>query len=315
MRLQTVFVLILPFILVLWATPARCSADFDFSAYPASTRTCLEDAADDSTCTADSADEDTNMCLCSNTGNFVLSAAACIGDQGADVLAQVYELMQDDCSDAKTPLTVSEAEWFMAANGTTVTVTSTITTTSAGILTTYTTTSTSSHIASEATATSSSTSSAGGSSSSQGPGQGMTASAEIGAITSSVAGALAIACMVCMFFMFKKRRTDKREMRAALEAGRRIGGGGDRRSNDKPLLSLGAMTPGSRSPLGASWRGRRPWDTVAVANITGSGNYGVMVPFTSVCIGTHEYDGNIRQHNKHSWANIDAFTNIVTPAH
>lgn len=224
----------------------RCSLDVDFSAYPAQTRTCLRDAADDSGCSGDTVAE-INKCLCSNTGNFVIASAACIGKLGT-VVGEVYSLMEQSCSDTKTPLSISQAA-FLAASNETTTVTSTITTTSAGFLTTYTTTSTSTNAGATAATSTSGPSDADddGDSDDDDESGGITASAKIGAITSSVAGALVIACVVCLIIMIKKRRRDKIELQKAREATARDGDAG---RGDKPLLDSGSMTPGVGSPAG-----------------------------------------------------------------
>lgn len=223
-------------------TPIRCTIDLDFSAYPVSTQTCLKDAAGISGCTGDTVTE-INQCLCGNTGNFVLNAATCIGNQGDQVLTQVWDLLQESCSNTKTPLEVSEAQFFKT--GTQITVISTVTTTgSAGILTTFTTTSASTHSSVATMATSTSTSTA---SSATYDSDDIVASAKIGAIAASVASTLFIICVVCLIILLKKRKKDKALLRLAQEAARY----GDRdRGPDKPLLNPGDVTPGLMGPGG-----------------------------------------------------------------
>lgn len=226
-------------------TPVRCTVDLDFSAYPTSAQTCLEDAAGISGCSGDTISE-INKCLCGNTGNFVLNAATCIGSQGDQVLESVWSLLQDSCSNTKTPLDVSEAQFL--ASGTETKVTSTITTTrSAGVLTTFTTTSTSTHSSGATTATSTSTSTASSTASNNAD---VVASAKIGAITASVAGTLFIVCVVCLIVLLKKHKQDKELLRRAQEAAAY----GDRNKGpDKPLLNPGDVTPGFPGPGGAQY--------------------------------------------------------------
>lgn len=214
-------------------TPIRCTIDLDFSAYPTSTQTCLEDAAGVSGCDGDTVTE-TNQCLCANTGNFVLNTAVCIGSQGSDVLEKVWVLLQESCSNTKTPLDVSEAKFL--ASGTQTVVTSTVTTTSLGVLTTFTTTSTSTHMGTASTATSTSTATSATTGTEE-----VVTSARIGTIAASVVGTLFIVCVVCLIILLRKRKRDKELLRRAQEAAR---GGGP----DKPLLHPGDTTPGFMSP-------------------------------------------------------------------
>lgn len=232
---------------LLWAAarPARCSAsDADFSAYPATTISCLSRAADQSGCDGDTVTE-TNSCLCSNDGNFVTLAAQCIGDQGEQALVQVYDTMQDSCTETKTPLSVSEADFLAAANMAVsiTTVTSTVTTTSEGVATTFTTTSTST---SPVTATANSISSGDDDDDDDDDSDGqITVSAKAGAISASVAGCLMIACMVCLVVLLKKRKKDKALLQQVRDEARGHGGGGKGKGGgDKPLLDPGSTTPG-----------------------------------------------------------------------
>lgn len=233
-----------------WAKPTRSSSSADFSSYPATTRTCLSKAFDQSDCAGDTVTE-TNSCLCSNDDNFVTNTAICIGDQGNDVVVQVYDIMQDSCSDTKTPLSISEAEFLTAANSTIsfIAITSTVTTTSAGMATTFTTTTTSTSTAIAATPTSSSSSSSDDDDDDDDEddddGQ-ITVSAKVGAISASVAGVLMVACVTCLVILLKKRKKDKALLQQVRDEarGHRSGGSHSSGGGDKPLLDPGAMTPG-----------------------------------------------------------------------
>lgn len=219
-------------------TPVR-SLELDFSAYPASTQTCLEDAAGVSGCVGETVAEE-NQCLCGNEGNFVINTAMCIATQGSTVLTEVWDLLQDSCSETKTPLEVSEADFFEAGS-TETTVISTITTTIAGTLTTYTTTSTRTNSAAAATTTTTAPSS----SDTDDSASDVLASARVGAIAASVTGTLGIVCFVALIILLKKHQKDKQLLRQAQEAAR----AGDRyRGPDKPLLNAGSTTPGFTSP-------------------------------------------------------------------
>lgn len=231
----------------LFTTPTRGSVSVDFSAYPASSRQCLGDAYTDAACSADTVAE-INNCLCSNTGNFVLQAAACLGPQGDTILTEVYAILETSCTNTKTALGISQALWFSASNSTTSTETSTITTTSAGVLTTITATSTLYHISASPTATSSTDSSDSDDDDDEDDDDDITLSAKVGAISAGVAGILMCACIVALVVLIRKRKKDQILLQEAREAARN---GYRDRGYDKPLLDTGAMTPGFRSPDGA----------------------------------------------------------------
>lgn len=260
-------------------TPIRCTIDLDFSAYPTSTQTCLEDAAGISGCAGDTVAE-MNQCLCGNTGNFVLNTATCIGAQGTDILEKVWELLQESCSNTKTPLGVSEAKFL--DSGTKTVVTSTITTTSAGVLTTFTTTSTSTHISSSTTATATSTASSATTNTDE-----VVTSARVGAITASVAGTLFIVCVVCLIILLRKRKRDKELLRRAQAAVR------DRGGPDKPLLNPGDITPGFLSPANSGY------DRTLAANVAPP---------------TPSYAGPISPHAWRSWPQAPSPGTTTTPS-
>ncbi|OIW28216.1 hypothetical protein CONLIGDRAFT_368937 [Coniochaeta ligniaria NRRL 30616] len=83
----------------------------DFSLYPESAQQCLYTAATLSGCSGDTAMA-MNSCLCSNGGNFVTKTATCLESLDAVELGTVYDTMNDHCTDTKTPLTVSRAQFL-----------------------------------------------------------------------------------------------------------------------------------------------------------------------------------------------------------
>ncbi|CAK7268331.1 hypothetical protein SEPCBS119000_003007 [Sporothrix epigloea] len=89
----------------------------NFDAYPTGTRNCLNASAIASGCDGDSVSS-MNSCLCSNTGNFVIASAECIGQSDYGDLEAAYATMASACSYSNTPLTVSQMDFLSAGNGT-----------------------------------------------------------------------------------------------------------------------------------------------------------------------------------------------------
>ncbi|KAK1572811.1 uncharacterized protein LY79DRAFT_41601 [Colletotrichum navitas] len=83
----------------------------DFSAYPVKARSCLDAAAAASGCTGNTVTE-MNTCLCGNGGDFVLTTARCVEKQARDQLAAVYSMLLTSCTDSRTPLGVSQAQFL-----------------------------------------------------------------------------------------------------------------------------------------------------------------------------------------------------------
>ncbi|KAG7287600.1 hypothetical protein NEMBOFW57_007112 [Staphylotrichum longicolle] len=111
--------------LVLVSAAAAQAADtVDFSFYPAGARDCLYKASDSSKCKSDTVPA-TNSCLCRNGGNFITTAAACIGKASQGDLKTVYRTMRDACDTSNTPITVTEDDFMEAANGGTTSTSST----------------------------------------------------------------------------------------------------------------------------------------------------------------------------------------------
>ncbi|KZL66974.1 hypothetical protein CT0861_09608 [Colletotrichum tofieldiae] len=99
--------------LVILSLAAHSRAAFvnDFSAYPKNARSCMDTAAAASGCTGNTVTE-MNTCLCGNGGNFVLATAKCVEKQAKDELDDVYEMLLTSCTDSKTPLGISQAQFL-----------------------------------------------------------------------------------------------------------------------------------------------------------------------------------------------------------
>ncbi|OBR14921.1 hypothetical protein CH63R_00101 [Colletotrichum higginsianum IMI 349063] len=83
----------------------------DFSAYPVNARSCMNTAAAASGCAGNTVTE-MNTCLCGNGGNFVMATAKCVEKEAKDELDDVYEMLLTSCTDSKTPLAVSQAQFL-----------------------------------------------------------------------------------------------------------------------------------------------------------------------------------------------------------
>lgn len=253
MRLDTLPSTIILYVLLL-TSPTRASVDVDFSAYPASAQSCLTQAVKTSGCSSESTVSEMNDCLCGNSGDFVLDSARCLGSlENADTMSKVYDTMQESCSQTKTPLSVSEAQWL--AEGTKEeAVTSTITTTIGTMVLTFSTTitptptSSSTYTTSTARASSDDDGDDDDHGSSDADDEELSLSAKIGVITSSIAGAMTLACIACMIIFFTKRKKDKLLLAEARAAAARAQ---DKdKDQNRGLLSPGAVTPGLPSPAG-----------------------------------------------------------------
>lgn len=221
-----------------------CAIEVDFSAYPSSSRDCLENEATASGCLGETVTE-INLCLCGNVGNFVLNTAYCVGQIGGkDIVTDVYQVMETSCSETKTPMDISQAEFYAASNNTS-----------------------SSSDSSDDDSSSSSTSDNDNDNDSTDDGEEVLFSAKIGLIMAIIVAVLMVVCIICLIVLIKKRRRDKALLLKAQEDARQhaaaaaaasaaavAAGGGDGRSRDrydKPLLEAGAMTPGFQSPAGS----------------------------------------------------------------
>ncbi|EFQ36060.1 hypothetical protein CGRA01v4_06033 [Colletotrichum graminicola] len=83
----------------------------DFSAYPVKARPCLDAAAAASGCTGNTVTE-MNTCLCGNGGDFVLTTARCIEKQAKEQIGTVYSTLLTSCTDSRTPLGISQAQFL-----------------------------------------------------------------------------------------------------------------------------------------------------------------------------------------------------------
>jgi LPXTG-motif cell wall-anchored protein len=102
---------------------AQAEGSVDFKFYPKDAQDCLYKAAKSSKCESGGVPA-TNACLCRNGGDFITTAAACVGRSSRSNLEEVYRVMKGACSDSKTPISVTEDEWNEAAKGETSTTTS-----------------------------------------------------------------------------------------------------------------------------------------------------------------------------------------------
>lgn len=202
--------------------------DVDFSAYPSASRSCLKDEADASGCMGETVSE-MNLCLCGNSGNFVLDTASCVGALGKDVVTDVYQVMETSCSETKTPLDISEVEFFAASN-----------------------TTTEEPAASTSDASSSDDDNDDDDDDDDDSDDNVLFTAKIGLVMAIIVAVLMVVCIICLIVLIKKRRRDKALLREAQEVAARAVNGerGSRDRYDKPLLEPGAMTPGFQSPAG-----------------------------------------------------------------
>lgn len=251
MRLDTLPSTIILYVLLL-TSPTRASVDVDFSAYPASAQSCLTQAVKTSGCSSESTVSEMNDCLCGNSGGFVLDSARCLGSLGdAETMSKVYDTMQQSCSQTKTPLSVSEAQWLAEGkigDAVTSTVTTTIGTMVLTFSTTITPTPTTTSTYATATARASSDEDDDDHGSTDDDDEELSLSAKIGVITSSIAGAMTLACIACMIIFFTKRKKDKQLLAEARAAAARAQ---DKdKDQNRSLLSPGAVTPGLPSPAG-----------------------------------------------------------------
>lgn len=192
--------------------PTSCSVDVDFSAYPDPTQPCLSQAASASGCSDDSDTVyDENDCLCSNTGNFILATATCLGEHTDELYAsQVYNLMDENCLETETPLSVSRHEFLDAVLGTTETGPVDDSGNSSSIAG-----------GSSSSTTTSISSSAMGTVVAQGQGNGLPGDSVKGmmaAIVLSFVVLLAVTGVICLLYFLCKRRKMRREAAAASRA-------------------------------------------------------------------------------------------------
>ncbi|KAH6856287.1 hypothetical protein B0I37DRAFT_72760 [Chaetomium sp. MPI-CAGE-AT-0009] len=112
--------------LILVSSSSAADAVVDFSFYPAPAQDCLYAAADSSKCKSQTVPA-TNACFCRNGGDFITTAAACIGQSSRGNLRTVYRTMRDACDTSETPINITEGEFMEAAEGSASTTLSTST--------------------------------------------------------------------------------------------------------------------------------------------------------------------------------------------
>jgi LPXTG-motif cell wall-anchored protein len=193
------------------ASVSRAQSDtLNFNFYPEGARTCLDQAAASSQCEASTV-ELTNACLCRNGGDFITTAAACIGRESPGDLEEVYKTMSDACNESQTRINVSKAEFMAAASGATTTTSSRRTTTTRTSSKTSATSETIETATESATTTTTGTNTATATSTSsadddqQGGGSsGLSTGAMAGVIAGAIGGCAVLAGVA--FFLFRRRR-------------------------------------------------------------------------------------------------------------
>ncbi|KAL1894248.1 hypothetical protein Sste5346_006034 [Sporothrix stenoceras] len=194
--------LFLVLLLLLQTTAVRAAFTNNFDAYPSGTRSCLNASANASGCDGDDVTS-MNDCLCGNTGNFVISAAECIGKADYADLETVYTTMASACSFSNTPLSVSQKDFLSAGNGTFSSSTTSMPSTTSGAsstpsLTTITTTS-NGHVET-ITETAGSPKNTGGSSSDNNN-SGMSSTTRTGIIAGATVAGVAIVAVFAFFLI------------------------------------------------------------------------------------------------------------------
>ena len=151
-------------------------------------------AAKTSKCSGDTAPA-LNKCFCGNGGKFITNTAKCLGQKDQKDVQEVYTTMSDACSDSDTPMSVSQSDFFKAANGD-------LTTTSTASTPTSTPTSTPPTSSTDPTATPTSTGDADESSKQGGLSTGATIGIAVGV---SIAGVAAMAAIA--FFLVRRNKS------------------------------------------------------------------------------------------------------------
>ncbi|CAK7271253.1 hypothetical protein SEPCBS57363_004523 [Sporothrix epigloea] len=215
----------------------------NFDAYPASTRNCLNASAIASGCDGDSVTS-MNNCLCSNTGNFVIASAECIGQSDYGDLEDTYTIMASACSYSNTPLTVSQKDFLSAGNGT---LSSSITSTASA------TGSTSTASITQATSTAAGhtkTTTEGGSSGNSG---GMSSTTKTGIIAAAaVAGVAILAAFAFFLIRMRQNRPTGEEHRPMLG---NDGSPGNKNGTELAQMPGGHLGSGSVSGSVYDWKG------------------------------------------------------------
>ncbi|ERS97273.1 hypothetical protein HMPREF1624_06604 [Sporothrix schenckii ATCC 58251] len=199
-------------LLLVQTTAVRAAFTNNFDAYPVGTRSCLDSASTASGCNGDTVTA-MNDCLCSNTGNFVIGAAECIGKSDLADLETVYTTMASACSFSNTPLSVSQKDFLAAGNGTYSSSTTTMPSTTSGTasatpsLTTITTTS-NGHTQTITTTAGTPTKTGDSSNNDNNNGGGMSSTTRTGIIAGATVAGVAIVAVLAYFLvrMWRKRQ-------------------------------------------------------------------------------------------------------------
>ncbi|KAL7931618.1 hypothetical protein V8C35DRAFT_309919 [Trichoderma chlorosporum] len=204
----------------LFLAPALADVHADFSFYPTGAQSCLSQAATTSKCDGNTV-MDLNTCLCGNSGNFVILAAICIGNNDKADAVPVYTTMVSACADSNTPLDVAPSEFYGAVSGTvssSTTTTTTTTRTTTAAATTMTTSTTTTSTTNSATTTQGSTvtvTTTGSSTATPLPSDNLSTGATIGiALGASFGGVGAIAGLV--YFLLRQSKKEGEEFRPML---------------------------------------------------------------------------------------------------
>lgn len=92
--------------------------DSDFTGlYPDTSLSCLNDASARTTCNGSPSVQQLNKCLCGNDGDFITNTAQCLGKEQPGDVESVYKSLSQNCADSDTPMTVSQSEFYDAADG------------------------------------------------------------------------------------------------------------------------------------------------------------------------------------------------------
>lgn len=186
-------------VLVLAAT---CSAQSDFGFYPEDSQHCLDNAAARTNCESSDVNK-MNRCFCGNEGNFIINVAKCVGEDASDDVQEVYSTMQGACSNSDTPMSVSQSDFFDAADGKDVSSSTTTTTTRRPTSTQTDPTSTGATTTTgEPTSSSTNDPGNGGGDS----GGGLSQGAIIGIGVGAGVGGLALVAALATFFIRRRRR-------------------------------------------------------------------------------------------------------------
>lgn len=196
---------------LLWAVclvAGVATAQSDFSFYPEGAQNCLNSSSSQTDCESTNVPE-MNECYCNNGGNFIINVARCVGEESENDVSDTYSTMQEACSNSNTPMSVSQSDFFAAANGEDVSTTTTQPPTSTQTQTdepTSTGTSTS-------TTTSTNRPSATGTNDPQPDGDddngGLSSGATIGIGVGAGLGGLALIGVAVFFFLRRRKRVSE----------------------------------------------------------------------------------------------------------